>query len=77
MKWWIWAPVGAVAAFVAFGAMQSSTPEGKERSRQRDAISMCWDNQGKRSNDPGTARFIAGACERMEAEFVTRWGRKP
>lgn len=77
MKWWIWAPIAAVLAFLAVGHFAGNTPEGQERRRQREVIALCWDNQGKKSNDAGTAQFIASACERMESDYVRRWGSKP
>lgn len=66
-----------IVIFFAIGFSESNTPEGKERSRQRAAIDLCWKDQQRRSNDPGTARFIAGACEKMEADFKAKWGVNP
>lgn len=77
MKWWLGLPIAAVAVFLAIGAVIRNTPEGKERTKQREVIALCWDGQAKKSNEPGTARVIAGACERMEADYVKRWGTKP
>jgi hypothetical protein len=70
-------PLGAVAAFLAFGFSVSNSPEGQERSRQRAAIELCWKEHERKSLDSSTKQFVAGACERMEREFVSKWGFQP
>lgn len=76
-KWWLWLPLGAIAAFLGFGAVLNSTPEGQAKSRDRQAIALCWSNQASRSNSAGSAQFIAGACERMEREYRARYNAEP
>jgi hypothetical protein len=66
-----------LGAFLAFGFYVGSTPEGKEKQRKRDAISMCWSEQGRKSNSAGEAQFIAGACERMESDYIAKYGGRP
>lgn len=68
-----------VGAFVAFVVLMNvfQTPEMRERSDARAAISRCWDEQGKKSHTPEGARFIAGACEKMESDFRAKWERSP
>jgi len=77
VKWWIAVPLGMLALFLFVAAFHRPTPEDREMDGTRAGIDLCWENQNRKSNDPGTARFIAGACERMEADFVTKYGRKP
>ncbi|WP_323142806.1 hypothetical protein [Massilia phyllosphaerae] len=55
----------------------TETPEQHEKSVARLAISNCWDDQSKKSLEPGEARFIAMACEKMENDFITKYGVKP
>lgn len=70
--------IGAlVAVFFAFGFAKSSTPEGKERARQRAVIAACWDGQSSKAIGPGEAQFIANTCESKEREFSARWGMNP
>jgi len=57
--------------------LYGSTPEAKQQSTERMAIELCWKEQGRKSNDPGTARFVAGACERMEQDFKNKWRSNP
>lgn len=76
-KWWLWIPMGLIAAFFTFAAISSNSPDAQEKTRQRAAIGMCWDEQGRKSNDTGTSQFIAGACERMEQKYRDRWGMNP
>lgn len=66
--------VGGVVAFLAFGFM---LPKDEAKSRARDAISLCWSEQGRKSATPGEARFIAGTCESMEADFQRKYGVRP
>lgn len=67
-KWLLGLPVGVLVVLFVIGSCVGNTPEGRERSNKRAAIEQCWKEQAKKSNDPATARFIAGACERMEAD---------
>lgn len=68
---------GAVAAFLIFGATVGNTPEAKARMASKDAISLCWKEQERKSLTPGAQRFVAGTCEKMEADYRAKWGRNP
>lgn len=68
---------GLVAAFVMWALLRTPSPGQNEKARKRDAIALCWDDQRKKSNTPEVARFIAGACEKMEADFLAKYGVKP
>lgn len=76
-KWWLWVPIGLVAAFLGFGAMVGGTPEAQEKSQQQAAVRLCWDEQSRKSLSPDAARLAAGAYEMMEARFRDRWGHHP
>ena len=76
-KWWLWIPLGLVAAFLLFGALVGNTPEGQAKSQERRAIELCWDEQKRKSLDPGTQRFVASTCEMMERKFQEKYGVKP
>ena len=70
--WWMWAlgvPVGLFLAMLAFGTFVNSTPEGKARADKRATIDLCWQEQSKKSIDPASGRFVAGVCEKLEAEY--------
>lgn len=69
--------IGLVAVFVLWAVFRTPSPEDQEKSRRRAAIELCWENQKKKSNTADMAVFIAGACEKMESEFMTKYGRKP
>jgi hypothetical protein len=49
----------------------------EQKSMARQAIEACWEDQKRKSLDPAQQRFIAGACESMEAKFVAKFGYKP
>lgn len=68
---------GLVALFILWALLRTPSEGDSEKSTQRRAISLCWDDQKKKSNAPAEARFIAGACEKMEADFRARWGVSP
>lgn len=68
---------GGVVAFLIFGAAVGNSPEAKARMAAQDAISLCWKEQERKSLTPGTQRFIAGACEKMEADYRVKYGRNP
>lgn len=67
------------AVFVAWVVVAnlSVTPEDEQRWREEDAIKACWARQQLRSNTDEAARFIAAACEQLEAEFRTKHDRSP
>lgn len=60
---------------VLSGCTQSPAEEAKSVARY--AISNCWDTQKAKSNEPSEARFIAGACEKMERDFQKTYGFAP
>jgi hypothetical protein len=64
-------------AFFGYGFIVSSTPEGKARAHERDVIALCWEEQERKSLSPEAARFVAGACEKLEADFRNKWKREP
>ena len=66
-----------IVAFFGYGFVQMNTPEGRERAKHRDAIELCWSDYEKKSLDPATKRFVAGACESMERKYEAQLGRKP
>lgn len=76
-KWWLWIPLGAVALFVLWALVREQSPQDRQRMLDRLAIEECWKDQQRKSHDPGTARFIAGACEKMEADFRAKHNATP
>ncbi len=72
LKWVIGVPVGLFALFLVVGRT-SNDP----KTQARRTIETCWDDQGKKSLDPATARFVAGTCERLEADFMAKYGVRP
>lgn len=56
-----------------FGA----THKDDGRSLERDAIDLCWKEQERKSLTAGEAQFIAGACEKMEDDFRTKYRVNP
>lgn len=80
LPWWGWVlltPVVAIGALMLIGALLPDNPDRDARWRAQDAIKLCWSEQGRKSLDAGTARFVAGACEKMERDYEAKWGRKP
>jgi hypothetical protein len=67
--------VGGLFAFLILGVMLDNPNDPKRLDRS--AIAVCWEEQGKKSLDPATARAIAGACEKAETEFKTKYGVSP
>lgn len=70
--------VGAlVGAFVLYALLRTETPEEREMWTVKRAIEHCWKDQARKSLPPDQARFIAGACERMESDFRAKYRREP
>lgn len=75
--WWLWVLAIPASVFLALMVIAVVDPSTGEKSDARSAIALCWDEQGRKSNAPGVARFVAGACERMESDFRVRYGVSP
>lgn len=75
-KWWVW-PLGGLAFFVFWALVRTPTPEENAKSAARDVIEACWKEQGRKSHDAAAARFIAGACEKAEADFRAKYRVSP
>lgn len=80
MKYFV-AALGLLAflfvAFMAYGSYLANTPEGKQRSRERDAIENCRNQQADTLQDLAVRRSIRSVCDAMEARFKDKWGRSP
>lgn len=76
-KWWLWVPLGLLGAFFVLAAFLGNSPEAQAKGRDRRAIAYCWDQQQRKSFDPGTQRFVASACEKMEDDFEKQYGSRP
>ncbi len=83
---WLWLklligiPVGLFLLMMFIGWMSSgnsSSTSSDGKSRDRAAIKMCWEEQSRKSLDPGAARFAAGACEMMERNFRGTYNAQP
>jgi hypothetical protein len=75
--WIVGVPVGLFAVLMVWGTIIGNSPEGQAKAKARDTIAFCWQEQKRKSFDAGTQRFVAGACEQMEADFVRRFGHTP
>lgn len=62
---------------VALIGILSSQSEPSAKTTERRAIAYCWEQQKRKSLDPGAQRFIAGACEQMERDFREKHGLAP
>lgn len=76
-KWVLGVPASIFVLVMAIGSCAGNTPEGKARGIDRTAIEVCWDEQGRKSLDPSSGRFVASVCEKMERDFRDRWGVSP
>lgn len=76
IRWW-WIVGAALVLLVGWAISAGNTPEAKEKQRLRDAIDLCWQEQGRKSMTPGQGRFVAGACELLEREFVEKYRHRP
>ena len=77
--WWLPAAIPlslVLLAAIAFVVL-AEPGDSRERRLERDAISECWKEQGRRSLPPAHARFVAGVCEKMERDFKAKFGSAP
>jgi len=76
-KWWLWIPLGLIAAFFIFAMIIGSSPEAQQRQEERISIELCWRSQKDPAFEGSTQQFIAGACKKMEADFRAKHGLNP
>jgi hypothetical protein len=76
-KWIIGLPILTLILLIAVGACLEKDPEFRAKTQAREAIKMCWEQQSRKSLTPGEARFIAGACEKMEQEYREKYRSNP
>jgi hypothetical protein len=75
--------LGSVAVLVLLGTaalgfgMMNVTPEDRQRWDEEDAIERCREAQDDPLQELATRRLIRAGCDRMEAQFRTKWGRSP
>lgn len=80
---WLWLkllvglPVGVLTLLFIIGSCSSPNSPMDTKARDRAAIKLCWQEQARKSLDPGAARFAASACEMMEREFRGRHNAQP
>jgi DNA-directed RNA polymerase subunit RPC12/RpoP len=68
--------VGFLLLFFYF-LIAGPSPEDKEKASDRAKIKLCWEDQARKSLDPGTARFVASMCENFEQEFRAKYRHNP
>lgn len=74
---WPWVVGAAVVLFIWWVWSVSNDPVSQEKARARDAIALCWQDQGRKSLTGSEQRFIAGACEMMESSYTRKYGARP
>jgi hypothetical protein len=78
---WVWIVVVVVLSLIALAVLSPplppESPESKAKRLDKATIDLCWQQQARKSLEPSTARFIAGACEQAEADFRRKYGRAP
>lgn len=65
--------VGGFALLMVVGSMAGST----EKSHARDVIAECRKTVNDELLDKGTRLFARGTCEKLEADFKTKYGSRP
>lgn len=73
-KWIVGVPVGLFILMMIIGSL---SPGSSESGSARRAIDNCWSEQQRKSLPPDQARFIAGACEKMEGDYKKKYGHAP
>lgn len=77
MKTVLYVVLGSVAVFLLWAFTRTQSPDEQARWTMRSAIAACWKDQQRKSLPPDQARFIAGACEKMEADFRAKYRQEP
>lgn len=70
-------PMIGIFLFFIYALFAGQSPEDKEKSDARAVIKRCWEDQARKSLDPGTARYVAQMCENFEQEFRAKYRHNP
>lgn len=76
MPGWAWAVLALIVLALLISA-HSEDPAVKQRLRESLAVEQCWKEYERKSLAPEEKRFIAGACEKMEADYRLKHGLNP
>lgn len=74
---WRWAAPVALLAAGAWLWLGSPPAPRTQQQTERDAIALCWRDQGRKSLPPDQARFIAATCEMMAGKYRQAYGVDP
>ncbi|SOQ16436.1 MULTISPECIES: hypothetical protein [Pseudomonas syringae group] len=70
----VFALLGALVLFLAFGAYIGSTPEGKAKAQARDSIDLCRKEEREYRGSADAKWVITGACDLLEKRFLEKYG---
>ena len=75
----LWVTSIVVALVLVFSLIMylGNTPQAEEKGIKRMAIEQCWKDYERKSLDPGTKRFVASVCEKLERDFKQQYGVEP
>jgi hypothetical protein len=73
---WGWWVMGFVV-LAGWGLAKLGNAPMSAETRDRYGIEECWKSQDRKDLDPGAARFVAGACYKMESDYAQKYGHKP
>ena len=80
---WFWikvvlgVPAGLFALVMIIGSCTPKSSVSDAKASDRAAIKLCWEDQSRKSLDPGSARFVASTCENMERNFRGKYNAQP
>lgn len=70
--------VAVLVALVVGGLLvYGSSPDVKERSQARQVIELCWEDYKTSKLRLDARVLLAAACEKLEDDFQSKYGRKP
>lgn len=69
--------IAAFTIIVIIEAFRAPNPTDQAKTKERDAIKLCWQEYERKSIGPAEKQFIAGACEMMEKKFEDKHRAKP
>jgi len=72
----MYALIGVPVIFCTWAVVKDPDPYVEEKWRAKETIDLCWEDQGRKSHTPATARFVAGTCEMLEREYLEKYGRR-
>ncbi|MCB5186767.1 hypothetical protein LG200_01965 [Methylobacillus caricis] len=73
----MWISIVIALVFLGYTIQSAHDPVNQEKVISRDVINACWNDYANKSLDKTTKNFIADTCNKLEADFRSKYNEAP